>query len=129
MIYPSDMKLLTFMKRRQQIESNYVLFDSEYRFCTHTEVVSFAKNTAELQTAKPVPTKLTGDFPMRECFKSLEKTGMIKHLTGSVYQVTHDGWNARFVECETLLELVLQGIICPMIVSVITTLITMALKG
>ena len=129
MMYPSDLKLLNFMKKRQQSENNFVLFDSTYLFCTQTKSVSFVENTNELQTAKPVPKKLTGDFPMLESLKSLEKSGTIKHLTGSLYQVTHDGWNARFVECETFLELVLQGVVCPIVVSVMTTLITMAIKG
>lgn len=123
---PPEKKLIFVMKHQQKSLNRYVAFDNSFQLITSIDDISLSKAIENFSNGKSYHLKISEPFIMPS-LKSLIANGLVKAIGSGVYQVTLNGWYCGYVRRREVFDLILKNVIIPIAVSVITTLITLAI--
>lgn len=130
-LYPNDRKLLRTLRKIQKSETNFLFISADYTFCVPIEKPDpeYVQQALEQQHYK-----FSLDPPeVQGALFSLENNLCIYHPGGHYVQVTPYGWRWKYISLQNMKLLLLQSVVCPIIVSVTTSILTWlileALKG
>lgn len=130
-LYSNDRKLLRTLRKIQKSETSFLFISSDYTFCVPIEKPDpkFVNQALQQQHYKFTlePPEVQG------ALLSLENNLCIYHPGGHYVQVTPYGWRWKYLSLQNMKLLLLQSVLCPILVSVATTILTYlilkALKG
>ena len=130
MMYHSDAKVLHFLKKVQQDEACFVSVNTDFCSAVHCKS-GFDSEAHELAWKTEYNYRLKMPVSsFRACLKSLQHLGFIeKPHSGSIYQVTHDGWNQEEVIKRERREFLITHALFPCFVSVCTTALIWLIKS
>ena len=120
-LYPNDRKLLRTLRKIQKSETNFLFIFADYTFCVPIEKPDpeYVQQALEQQHYK-----FSLDPPeVQGALISLENNLCIYHPGGQYVQVTPYGWRWKSLSNQNMISLLLQSVVCPIIVSVVTTIL------
>lgn len=121
-LYSNDRKLLRTLRKIQESETSFLFISADYTFCVPIEKpdLKYVQQTLEQQRYKfPLdPPEVQG------ALISLENNLCLYHPGGHYVQVTPYGWRCAYLSRVTIVDYFIRGIVCPILVSSITTIIT-----
>ncbi len=130
-LYSNDRKILRTLRKVQQNETSFLFISADYTFCVPIEKPDpkYVQLALEQQHCK-----FSLDPPeVQGALISLENNLCIYHPGGHYVQVTPYGWRWKYLSLQNMKLLLLQSVLCPILVSVATTILTYlilkALKG
>lgn len=121
-LYPNDRKLLRFLRDKQANERSFLFISNDYTFCVPIE----KPDPKHVQLAlEQQHYKFPLDPPEVEgALISLENNLCLYHPGGQYVRITSYGWRCAYLSRVTIVDYFIRGIVCPILVSSITTIIT-----
>ena len=120
-----DISLLAALKRAQGDEAHYVAIHNMQAY--HLDGFSIKEAYDAIAAHKGV--RIRGrEASLEPALDNLEEHSLIRAIADQgLYQVTHSGWYYREIKAKEVTHILITGVLLPFIVSIITTLITIAL--
>lgn len=120
-LYSNDRKLLRRLREIQKSETSFLFISADYTFCVPIE----KPDSKHVQQALEQQCfKFTLEPPeVQGALISLENNLCIYHPGGQYVQVTPYGWRWKSLSNQNMISLLLQSVVCPVIVSVVTTIL------
>lgn len=121
-LYPNDRKLLRFLRDKQANERSFLFISNDYTFCVPIE----KPDPKHVQLAlEQQHYKFPLDPPeVQGALISLENNLCLYHPGGQYVRITSYGWRCAYLSRVTIVDYFIRGIVCPILVSSITTIIT-----
>lgn len=123
-LYPNDRKLLRFLRDKQSNERSFFFISNDYTFCIPIDKL---KDSTLSQEA--ISELRHYNFPLEPpevegSLIALESNGCLYHPGGQYVRITSYGWRCAYLSRVTIVDYFIRGIVCPILVSSITTVIT-----
>lgn len=120
-LYSNDRKLLRRLREIQKSETSFLFISADYTFCVPIEKPDSKHVQQALEQQR---FKFTLEPPeVQGALISLENNLCIYHPGGQYVQVTPYGWRWKSLSNQNMISLLLQSVVCPIIVSVVTTIL------
>lgn len=121
-LYSNDRKLLRTLRKIQESETSFLFISADYTFCVPIE----KPDPKHVQLAlEQQHYKFPLDPPeVQGALISLENNLCLYHPGGQYVRITSYGWRCAYLSRVTIVDYFIRGIVCPILVSSITTIIT-----